>query len=308
MNELDLSLTPVSPTPLLEDSMRSQSQSVLAALSLPDGPFLVALVGAAGSGKSRVARAFPSNWRLELDSFRCQATGSPGDQTATPTASVVFRELLVARLTRKLPTLVDSTNSESMVRAYLLQRARHWRMPTVAIVFRVPVEECLARQETRMQAKQVPGDAVTRQAAGVPTTDQLIDEGFGHAYYADELDLLGLLLRREATAEPDPLSDVRRTFGEDLAGVFTWHDERERGLATGTFAVASREIRVRWMDDGDPYDHHWQARFDGACIGGCPGPLWVKVTSAADLQSVYHASAPDEPWCDGCDGPGLAVG
>lgn len=274
---------------------------MLAPLPLPDGPFMLALIGAAGSGKSRVARAFPPDWRLELDSFRWQATGSPGDQTATPVAGVVFRELLDARLTRNLPVLVDSTNSESVIRAHLLQRARHWRMPTVAIAFRVPLEECLARQETRTKAKEVPSDAVTRQAAGVPTTDQLLGEGFDHAYYADELDLLGLLLCRSATADPEPLADVRRTFGEDLAAVFAWHGEHERGFATGTFAVAGREVTVRWMDDGDPYDRHWQARLNEACTDGCPGPLWVKVTDAADVQCVYLGGAPDEPWCDGCD-------
>ena len=288
--------------------MRSQSESLLTPLPLPDGPFLLALVGAAGSGKSRVARAFPPNWRLELDHFRWQAAGSPGDQTATLTAVTVFRELLYARLVRKLPVLVDSTNSDRDARDYLLQHARHWGLPTIAVVVRTSEEECLARQATRTRAKRVPADAVVRQHAGVPTTDQLIDEGFGAAYYADELDLLGLLLRRSATADPDPLADIRRAFGDDLAAVFTWHDRRERDLATGTFAVAGREITVRWMDDGDPYDHHWQARLDGACIGGCPGPLWVKVADATDLQSVYRGDAPDEPWCAGCDGPGLAVG
>jgi predicted kinase len=292
----------------LEDCVRSQSESLLTPLSLPDGPFLLALIGAAGSGKSRVARAFPLDWRLELDNYRWQATGSPGDQTANPIASVVFRELLDARLARNLPVLADSTNSERVVRAYLLQRARHWRMNTVAIVFRVPVEECLARQEARTKAKQVPPDAVTRQAAGVPTPDQLIDEGFDYAYYADELDLLGLLLCRSATADPDPLADVRRTFGEDLAAVFAWHHEREHGFATGTFAVAGREITVRWMDDGDPFDHQWQARLNESCTGGCPGLQWVKVSDAADLQCVYLGGAPDEPWCDGCDSHRLPVG
>ncbi|WP_157874907.1 hypothetical protein [Streptomyces resistomycificus] len=45
-------------------------------LTLPDGPFLLAMIGDAGSGKSRVARAFPADWRLELDNYRWQATGS----------------------------------------------------------------------------------------------------------------------------------------------------------------------------------------------------------------------------------------
>ncbi|MEU9413568.1 ATP-binding protein [Streptomyces sp. NPDC048281] len=288
--------------------MQVPNESPLTPLPLPDGPFLAALVGAAGSGKSRISRAFPPDWRLELDAFRQQATGTPGDQTATLTAVTVFRELLDARLSRHLPTLVDSTNSERDVRAYLLQRARHWQMPAVAIVVRTPEGKCLARQEMRTPLKRVPPEAVTRQHAGVPTTDQLLVEGFQAAHYADELDLLGLLLRRSATAVPDPLAGVRQTFGGDLADVFAWHSRTDSGFPTGVFAVADREITVRWIDDGDPHEHHWQALFDGACIGGCPGPLWVKIGGAADLESVHRGHAPDAPWCSGCDGPGVAVG
>ncbi|WP_443032922.1 AAA family ATPase [Streptomyces sp. DH10] len=142
-----------------------------APLSLPDGPFLLALIGAAGSGKSRVARAFPPDWRLELDNYRWQATGSPGDQTANPIASVVFRELLDARLTRNLPVLADSTNSERVVRAYLLQRARHWRMTTVAIVFRSRWRNAWpGRRHARRPSRCRPTPSPARRPACPPPT------------------------------------------------------------------------------------------------------------------------------------------
>lgn len=71
---------------------------------------LIVMVGAAGSGKSTVAKAFPASWRLELDALRATASGSPGDQSATPVAVSVFRTMLDARLERRLPVLVDSTS------------------------------------------------------------------------------------------------------------------------------------------------------------------------------------------------------
>jgi predicted kinase len=39
-------------------------------------PVLIAMVGAAGSGKSTAAKAFPASWRLELDALRAIAAGN----------------------------------------------------------------------------------------------------------------------------------------------------------------------------------------------------------------------------------------
>lgn len=282
--------------------------NALAPLPLPDAALYV-LIGPGGSGKSTVAAAFPAPWRLSLDECRARVADDAGDQAATPDAVTVFTSTLTGRLARHLPTVIDATNTKTTDRGALVRMASDHGLPAVAIVLRTPLETCKARQHNRPASRQVPDTALAEQHEGTPTPQELVgDEGFSSAHYADELDLLGLLLRRTALAQPDPLAGIRQAFGEDLAATFTWSREPSQGFATGAFRVAGREIVVRWMDDADPYDHHWQAQFDGACITGCPGPLWVKVTDAADLRCVYHGSAPDEPWCSSCNGPGLAVG
>ncbi|WP_329182159.1 AAA family ATPase (plasmid) [Streptomyces decoyicus] len=271
-------------------------------------PALVALIGPSGSGKSTIARSFPRGWRFELDAFRELVAGDGGDQASTPDALAVFNPALDARLRRQLPVVIDATSVEPVHRMALARRARDHRMKAVAIVCRTPLETCQDRQRGRSATRQVPDPTIAWQHAGVPTVQQLQDdEGFAAAYYADELDLMGVLLRRSAQAQPDPFASVRAAFGDDLADVFTWHPDPDPGAGfdTGIFAVAGQELVVRWYDDGDPCDHHWQART--ACPDGCPGPAWVRVTSAADLLTVYCGNLPDdEPWCDGdeCDADG----
>ncbi|WP_246113593.1 ATP-binding protein [Streptomyces montanus] len=287
--------------------MHPLSEPTLAPLSLPE-PALYVLIGPGGSGKSTVATCFPAEWRLSLDDCRARVADDPGAQEATPDAVTLFLLALDARLKRRKPTVVDATNTEQAHRTGLVRQAQRHEIPAVAIVLRTPLEICKDRQQDRPANRQVPDPALIQQFEGTPSPEHLVGEGFTSAHYADELDLLGLLLRRSATADRDPLADIRYAFGDDLAATFSWHDERPRDFATGAFRIASREIFVRWMDDADPYDHHWQAQFDGACINGCPRPLWVKVTNATDLRSVYAGAAPDELWCDGCGGPGLAIG
>lgn len=257
-------------------------------------PALIVLVGASGAGKSTAARVWPATQVLELDQLRAIVSDDSGDQESTPDALKVFRPALQARLRRRRPTVVDATNTERAVRAGLIHRAHAHQLPAVAIVLRTPLETCQSRQQDRAPSRQVPTPTIARQHEGTVTPEQLLAEGFDRAHYADELDLLGTLLQRSAAAGADPLADVRYTFGDALASVFA-----RRGNV-GIFAVAGREATVRWCDDGDPYDHHWQARLEDACAA-CQGALWVKVTSPAELLDVYNGHVPDDEFCDRCD-------
>jgi predicted kinase len=260
-------------------------------------PALVALIGAAGSGKSTVARAFPAGWRLELDALRAMAADSPGDQSATPVAVSVFRALLDARLERHLPVLVDSTNSDAAVRAHLLQRARTWSVPSVAILVDCDLETCLARQAGRAPDKRVPDHVVAAQHAAVPSREQLLAEGWDHVHDAAGIDLLHLAIQRAATAaaDPDPLNEIRVLFGTDLAAAFTYTDQHHEH---GRFTIAGRDIELRYTG-GEPYDRPWQARIGGTC--DCGGDLWVHVDNAADLLAAYRGEPDDEAVCAQCD-------
>jgi predicted kinase len=103
-------------------------------------PALIAMIGAADSGKSTAAKAFPANWRLELDALRAIAAGNSGDQSVNPVIHNVFRELLDARLERRLSVMVDATNTKPDIRAHLLQRARTFSVPTVVILVLTDLE------------------------------------------------------------------------------------------------------------------------------------------------------------------------
>jgi predicted kinase len=261
-------------------------------------PALIAMVGASGSGKSTVARAFPPGWRLELDALRALVAGTPADQSATPAAVAAFRVLLDARLERGLSVVVDATNTKPDIRAHLLQRARAFGVPTVAILVRTDLATCLARQAGRGPDKRVPDHVVISQHAAVPSREQLHGEGWGTVRDAADLDLLHMLLQRSATAGFDaPLADVRVVFGDALTSVFT--PDRDDPDNVGVFAIAGREITVRWADV-EPFDHHWQARLPGGTCA-CGGDLWVRVIGPGELLAVYDGQPDDEALCDQCD-------
>ncbi|MFE2045319.1 AAA family ATPase [Streptomyces sp. NPDC059477] len=277
-------------------SPHTATTAALARHRLPQ-PGLYVTVGAAGSGKSSIAAAFPRAWRLSLDDCRERVCGDAGDQSSTPDALRIFDAILNGRLARRLPTIVDNTNVHTTHRISLIDRAHAHKFPIVAIVARTPLAQCLARQAPRPASRQVPADVITRQHQDTPSRETLLSEGFDQVRDADQLDLLRMALERAATAAPDPYDTVRATFGSELADLFTFTTADH---SAGVLAVAGRELVIRRSDDGDPFDHHWQARLD-MCPDGCGGTRWVKVNDPTDLLDVHQGGEPDEAVCDLCD-------
>lgn len=259
------------------------------------------LIGAAGSGKTHIAAAFPRSWRLSLDDFRGRVADDAGSQTATRAAVAVFDATLAGRLQHKKPTVIDCTNTNQYHRVSLIDRAHSHGLPAVAIVVRTSLAVCQARQATRPENRQVPPHIIERQRQGVPSEQRLLNEGFDQVHDADRLDLMRLLLERSAAVGLDPLVDVRATFGPDLAAVFAFDPDED---TRGAFTIAGRTVAVRWCDDGDPFDHHWQVRLDSDNCPDCDHALWVRVTSARDLLDAYTGQTgqlPDDPLCTVCD-------
>ena len=131
-------------------------------LKLPD-PCLVALVGAAGSGKSTfAARHFAADAVLSSDAFRELIAGDARDQKATGAAFAALYVALETRLRAGRSAVVDATNVTAKARRALLRRAAASGVPAVAIVLDLPDGLVLARNAAR-GAAAVPEHAVRRQ-------------------------------------------------------------------------------------------------------------------------------------------------
>ncbi|WP_331718419.1 AAA family ATPase [Streptomyces sp. NBC_00624] len=149
------------------------------AVALFEPGTLVVPVGPGGSGKSRFAAMFPSDWVVCLDELRERVSGDAGDQSATPDAVALQDVLIPARLARGLTTVVDSTNVEARVRRGLVDQASRHRRPVAAVVFLTDLDTCEARNAQRPPGRRVPSTVLRRQheqtLAAMPL---LADEGF----------------------------------------------------------------------------------------------------------------------------------
>jgi predicted kinase len=169
------------------------------------GPFLVVLIGAAGSGKSSLARlAWDDSRVLSLDALRAMVSGDECDQAATPDAVTILHRLVRARLRRRLTTVVDATNVQARAREPLLAIARDCAVPAAAIVVATPLQVCLARNRTRpgpapgaRWGRRVPDTVVREQYADLRrAAPSLGKEGFAR------------VITYDGTAHPE-MSDVR---------------------------------------------------------------------------------------------------
>ncbi|WP_328707563.1 ATP-binding protein [Streptomyces sp. GS7] len=203
--------------------------------TIPDDS-LVCLIGAAGSGKSTGASAWPDTQVLELDRFRALVSDEAGSQESTSDAVFALHAVLEARLARRRLTVVDATNSEKAVRANLIATARRHGVPTVALIIPTPAAVCIARQEGRPANRSVPEPVVRAQhAAIVDAFPGLPGEGFDHVVITENIQRLEPLPQRVSDARRadlgwdggEGLGDlllVRRIFGPEVLPMFRWRD------------------------------------------------------------------------------------
>ncbi len=131
-------------------------------LELPD-PSLIALIGAAGAGKSTLAaRLFGAGQTLSSDAFRAVVSGDATDQGATRTAFAILHRELAKRMAARQTAVIDATNVTSFARRAVVRRASAAGIPAVAIVLALPPALVLARNATR-GGRVVPEEAVRRQ-------------------------------------------------------------------------------------------------------------------------------------------------
>ncbi|MEV6133115.1 ATP-binding protein [Streptomyces violaceusniger] len=135
-------------------------------------------VGAAGSGKSMLSRAWPADAVLSLDAFREMVAGDAGDQSATPDAVAVLELVLECRLARRLGCYVDATNAKAADRAKLVAAARRHDVPVTAIRMETSLAECQRRNARRSATRRVPQEIVDGQYRLAASFDH-VAEGFG---------------------------------------------------------------------------------------------------------------------------------
>ena len=146
-------------------------------LRLPS-PSVVVLVGPSAAGKTTWAEAnFAPHQVVSSDRLRVLVGEGEDDQRASPDAFRLLDAVLLARLQRRLTTVVDTLGFEADLRERCRQLAAAAGMPCHAVAFDTPPAECRARNRAR--ERQVPERALSAQLrAWAELQPRLAEEGF----------------------------------------------------------------------------------------------------------------------------------
>ena len=145
-------------------------------------PWLVVLIGAAGAGKTTLARRlFAPDEVISSDELRAAVSGDAADQRATRPAFAILHRELGNRLAAGRLVVVDATSVEQAARRSLLRLAAAARVPATAVVLALPADLVHARNAARSD-RPVPTAVVERHLARVAA---LLSNG--HAAAVDTL-------------------------------------------------------------------------------------------------------------------------
>jgi protein phosphatase len=147
---------------------------------------VVVLVGAAGSGKTTLARRlFGADEIVSSDVLRGVVSGDEGDQSASRIAFRILHREIERRLAAGRLVVVDATNLQRFARSSILRRAAATHEPAIAIVIAAPPEAVHARNLGRAE-RVVPPQIVDRHLEEVARLGRdaaaiearLLEEGF----------------------------------------------------------------------------------------------------------------------------------
>ena len=218
--------------------------------------------------------------------------------------------MLEARLARKRTTVIDATNTEQHVRAGLLQIARSYRVPTVALLVCAPADVCVERQADRGPARAVPEDVVRRQhAEAVAAFPGLRGEGFDHVVFADNIDRLEPLLQRASDTRRAELGWdggdglgglllVRRVFGAEMLPLWRWRDNSPLagGDRVGEIRLgANRHVLALRTDVDGEGDLGFDLLVACPHDDDCDAPAWLPVHSVTDLLTAHTSDTGQYP-------------
>ena len=164
---------------------------------------LVVLVGAGASGKSAfAARHFQPTEIVSSDACRAMICDDPGDQTVTHLAFSLLHRISSLRLRNRRLTVVDATNVTAHSRRQLLDLARRYGVPAIAIVLNVSEAICNERDRTRT-VRQVGSDVIHNHVRRLTLSlDVLADEGFARVHVLNGPDEIDTAVVGRAEAPP----------------------------------------------------------------------------------------------------------
>jgi len=166
----------------------------------------VVLIGPSGSGKSTYAKKhFRLTEIVSSDHCRALISDDENDQSVTPEAFEVLHLIVSRRLRKSRLTVVDATNVQASSRRTLLELAREYGVPAVAMVFDFAESTCLANNGKRLQ-RLVPAQVIATQLQDLRTSlPQLRNEGFAEIYIlrnSNEVDQTAIIRRRYSGYRP----------------------------------------------------------------------------------------------------------
>ena len=148
---------------------------------LGDKPIFLMLVGIPAQGKSTYAAylmaTLPNAYLLCPDLIRLEVTGNINDQSKN---SLIFKSILPARMagakSQGKNIVYDACSYSASARYSILEQANQLGYRVEAHVFRVPLEVCIQRNETRQ--KKVPVEVIHRMYRNweEPELDEGIDK------------------------------------------------------------------------------------------------------------------------------------
>lgn len=146
-------------------------------LALPS-PCVVILIGPGASGKSTWASAhFPADAVVSSDRLRAVVGSGEDDIEASDDAFELLEQIVARRLSRRLPTVIDTLGLNTERRRRWLQLAKDAPLPCVAVTFDVSAEQC--RALNRARPRPLPAAALTAQLRSWRSVKDLIaHEGF----------------------------------------------------------------------------------------------------------------------------------
>ncbi len=148
-------------------------------------PAVVVLVGASGSGKSRwAAERFRVSEIVSSDALRAVVGSGPADLDASVDAFALLDQIVAARLSRSLTTVIDTLGLDPERRAFYLHQARAAGLPAVLVIMNTPAALC--RRRNRDRDRPVPAPVITEQLRRVRSMiNTVADEGWDEVLIID---------------------------------------------------------------------------------------------------------------------------